>query len=116
MCISGLHCCGPVPHRAIKEGDLYIPYDAQFVFSEVNGDAITWMAKGNGHMVPLKHLSEFSAIGKKISTKAVGSNEREDITHLYKYREGITIFLIILKKKTILRRLLGVILVSSYHS
>ena len=28
-----------------------------------------------------------SHVGKLISTKRVGENEREDITHLYKYRE-----------------------------
>ncbi len=29
-----------------------------------------------------------SAVGHCISTKAVGSDERVDITHLYKYAEG----------------------------
>lgn len=29
-----------------------------------------------------------SHVGKLISTKKVGENEREDITHLYKYREN----------------------------
>ncbi|CAG5125634.1 unnamed protein product, partial [Candidula unifasciata] len=30
----------------------------------------------------------FNYVGKKISTKAAGSNEREDITHSYKYPQG----------------------------
>lgn len=29
-----------------------------------------------------------STVGKFISTKAVGSNDREDITNHYKYKEG----------------------------
>ena len=31
-----------------------------------------------------------AAIGQWISTKRIGSYEREDITHLYKYPEGST--------------------------
>lgn len=31
-----------------------------------------------------------TAVGQKISTKSVGSDDREDITHLYKYPEGTT--------------------------
>jgi len=33
--------------------------------------------------------SESDKVGMNISTKALGSFKREDITHQYKYREGI---------------------------
>lgn len=35
--------CGPCPVKAIKEGDVYLNYDAPFIFSEVNGDKVFWM-------------------------------------------------------------------------
>lgn len=36
----------------------------------------------------MKHLSNTTWVGQKISTKAVGSMERNDITKTYKYQEG----------------------------
>ena len=29
--------------KAIKEGDVYLPYDAGFIFAEVNGDEVYWL-------------------------------------------------------------------------
>ena len=78
--------CGPCPLKAIKEGDVYLPYDTGFMFSEVNGDRVWWKVEKNGDMAV--EWVDKSCIGKKISTKAVGSEEREDITHLYKYEDG----------------------------
>jgi len=78
--------CGPCPLKAIKEGDVYLPYDAGFLFAEVNGDRIWWKVEKNGDM-SVEYIDS-NCIGKKISTKAVGSDEREDVTHLYKYEEG----------------------------
>ena len=37
--------CGPAPLRAIKEGHVYLNYDIPFIFSEVNGDRITWRVR-----------------------------------------------------------------------
>ena len=31
--------------RGIKEGSVFLKYDIDFVFSEVNGDKITWIHK-----------------------------------------------------------------------
>lgn len=82
----GTYCCGPVPVRAIKEGDLNTKYDAPFVFAEVNADVVNWIQQKDGSM----HESTNTAltVGMKISTKRVGRDEREDITHNYKYPEG----------------------------
>ena len=35
--------CGPCPVKAIKEGLVHFPYDAQFMFAEVNGDVVHWI-------------------------------------------------------------------------
>ena len=78
--------CGPCPVKAIKEGDLYLPYDVGFLFSEVNGDRIWWKVEKDGDMA-VEYVDK-SCIGKHISTKAVGSDEREDLTSCYKYEEG----------------------------
>ena len=80
--------CGPAPVKAIKEGNVYLGYDAKFIFAEVNGDKVVWMVKPSGDMYPLKDMCQTHSVGKSISTKAVGSSERNDVTDLYKYPEG----------------------------
>ncbi|XP_036101282.1 protein-glutamine gamma-glutamyltransferase 2 [Molossus molossus] len=83
---EGTYCCGPVPVRAIKEGDLNPKYDAPFVFAEVNADVVEWIRQEDGSMH--KSVNQSLVVGLKISTKSVGRDEREDITHTYKYPEG----------------------------
>ncbi|XP_058143051.1 protein-glutamine gamma-glutamyltransferase 2 [Dasypus novemcinctus] len=83
---EGTYCCGPVPVRAIKEGDLVAKYDAPFVFAEVNADVIDWIRQDDGSV--RKTVNRSLVVGLKISTKSVGQDEREDITHTYKYPEG----------------------------
>lgn len=82
---SGVFCCGPVPLKAIKEGELTFKYDAPFVFAEVNADVETYLKKQDGNV---SKVTTTTFVGQKISTKSVGSDAREDITHLYKYPEG----------------------------
>ncbi|XP_059562108.1 protein-glutamine gamma-glutamyltransferase 2 [Myotis daubentonii] len=83
---EGTYCCGPVPVRAIKEGDLSTKYDAPFVFAEVNADVVEWIRQEDGSMH--KSINNSMIVGQKISTKSVGRDQREDITHNYKYPEG----------------------------
>ncbi|XP_060071611.1 protein-glutamine gamma-glutamyltransferase K-like [Ylistrum balloti] len=83
---EGVMRCGPAPLKAIKEGHVYLNYDVGFVFSEVNGDKINWQINEDGSM-EVTNIDKF-AIGKNISTKAIGSSDREDVTGLYKYPEG----------------------------
>ncbi|KAM4793127.1 protein-glutamine gamma-glutamyltransferase 4 [Cyanocitta cristata] len=86
---QGLFQCGPCPVKAVREGDVYLPYDSKFVYAEVNADRVYWVVKKvNGKDKYFKVGTETQAIGKKISTKAVGQNRREDITREYKYPEG----------------------------
>ncbi|XP_034167505.2 protein-glutamine gamma-glutamyltransferase K isoform X1 [Pangasianodon hypophthalmus] len=83
---QGIFCCGPAPLAAIREGLVYLKYDAPFVFAEVNSDRIFWQRQANGSFAQIS--CEKSTVGRYISTKAVGSDRREDITHLYKHPEG----------------------------
>ncbi|XP_065705788.1 protein-glutamine gamma-glutamyltransferase 2 isoform X1 [Patagioenas fasciata] len=82
---EGVFCCGPAPVRAIREGDLQLRYDVPFVFAEVNADVVYWVVRQDGSQ---KKSTHSSVVGKNISTKSVGRDSREDITHTYKYPEG----------------------------
>jgi len=78
--------CGPASVKAVKNGEVYLPYDTGFVFAEVNGDNVYWEVKKDGSMETTN--VDKNAIGNSISTKAPGSEEREDLTGEYKYPEG----------------------------
>nr|XP_019581095.1 PREDICTED: protein-glutamine gamma-glutamyltransferase Z [Rhinolophus sinicus] len=83
---SGLFCCGPASVKAIKEGDVHLAYDTPFVYAEVNADEVVWLLEDGHAQEILAHNS--SSIGKEISTKMVGSEQRQNITSFYKYPEG----------------------------
>ncbi|TSL61124.1 Protein-glutamine gamma-glutamyltransferase 2 [Bagarius yarrelli] len=83
---DGVHCCGPVPVKAVKEGDLSAKYDALFVYAEVNADVVEYISLSDDKVIKVGGSS--TQVGQCISTKAVGTDEREDITHHYKYPEG----------------------------
>uniref|UniRef100_A0A8C5H1I0 Protein-glutamine gamma-glutamyltransferase K n=1 Tax=Gouania willdenowi TaxID=441366 RepID=A0A8C5H1I0_GOUWI len=83
---QGTFCCGPASVNAIRCGHVYLKHDAPFVFAEVNSDKIYWQRNRDGTFSQF-HM-EKKAVGHQISTKAVGSDERADITHLYKHPEG----------------------------
>ncbi|XP_038074044.1 protein-glutamine gamma-glutamyltransferase K-like [Patiria miniata] len=83
---DGIYCAGPCSVNAIKQGHVYYPYDARFVFAEVNGDIVNWRVKRDRTTKVIKVNS--SEVGKNISTKAVGSSDRQDLTMEYKHEEG----------------------------
>lgn len=84
---NGMYRCGPAPVKAIKYGEVFHPYDTQFLFSEINADRLYWMH--NGPDKPMKLLNkDTTSIGQFISTKAVGKWEREDVTLEYKFQEN----------------------------
>ncbi|XP_075958287.1 protein-glutamine gamma-glutamyltransferase 2-like [Anarhichas minor] len=83
---EGVFCCGPSSLNAIREGELTKKYDAPFIFAEVNADVVDLVRLTNGEMVQFSGSTK--SVGRFISTKAVGSDERHDITHQYKYPEG----------------------------
>ena len=71
---------------AIKNGQIPLQYDTGFVYSEVNGPVMNWTVNRDGSQT-LDYVN-YDKVGRKISTKTIGSSEKEDITHLYKYNEG----------------------------
>ncbi|XP_006881731.1 PREDICTED: protein-glutamine gamma-glutamyltransferase 6 [Elephantulus edwardii] len=83
---EGIFRCGPASVTAIREGDVHLAHDGPFVFAEVNADYITWLWHDDESHERV--YSDPRKIGRCISTKAVGSNSRVDITGLYKYPEG----------------------------
>ncbi|XP_035824890.1 annulin [Aplysia californica] len=83
---DGTYCCGPVSVAAIRQGEVNMPYDGPFVFAEVNADRFKWFPDATGIMKIVK--KETNVVGKCISTKMPNSDEREDITHQYKPKEG----------------------------
>uniref|UniRef100_H1A193 protein-glutamine gamma-glutamyltransferase n=1 Tax=Taeniopygia guttata TaxID=59729 RepID=H1A193_TAEGU len=83
---KGIYQCGPASTRAIKEGDVNLDYDSPFVFAAVNADCVTWIRYSKKRKERI--YSDTRKIGKFISTKAVGTNSRVDVTANYKYPEG----------------------------
>ncbi|XP_047396656.1 protein-glutamine gamma-glutamyltransferase E [Sciurus carolinensis] len=84
---QGVFQCGPASVNAIREGDVDLNFDMTFIFAEVNADRITWIYDtANGSQK--QNSLDTRSIGKYISTKAVGSNSRMDVTDKYKYPEG----------------------------
>ncbi|XP_034036368.1 protein-glutamine gamma-glutamyltransferase K-like isoform X2 [Thalassophryne amazonica] len=83
---QGIFRCGPASLAAIRNGQVYLKHDSPFVFAEVNSDKIYWQRNSYGTFTQFH--SEKNSVGHYISTKAVGSDKRSDITHLYKHPEG----------------------------
>ncbi|XP_067324420.1 protein-glutamine gamma-glutamyltransferase 5-like [Anolis sagrei] len=82
---KGLFCCGPASVRAVREGELSLPFDTPFVFSMVNADRVVWMLHG-AHRERIQ--VDTGAVGLRICTKALGSDADQDITAAYKPKEG----------------------------
>ncbi|XP_077976986.1 protein-glutamine gamma-glutamyltransferase K-like [Glandiceps talaboti] len=87
---DGVYQTGPASLMAIKQGHVYYNYDTEFGFAEVNADKVHWRAnlKDNSLAAKKKVYVEKSRVGKAILTKAVGVDQSEDVTNLYKFPEG----------------------------
>ncbi|XP_041639552.1 protein-glutamine gamma-glutamyltransferase 5-like [Cheilinus undulatus] len=83
---DGVYCCGPSPKLAILKGHTDVDYDTSFVYAEVNADCNDWLVKDDGTCEKME--TDTDRVGQRISTKAVGSDEREDLTLTYKPQEG----------------------------
>lgn len=84
---QGVFQCGPSSVHTVRDGDVDLDFDMPFVFTAVNADRITWIYDTTS--ISQKQSSpDTRSIGKYISTKAVGSDSRVDITDKYKYPEG----------------------------
>ncbi|XP_054459226.1 protein-glutamine gamma-glutamyltransferase K-like [Anoplopoma fimbria] len=83
---QGTFRCGPASLTAVRNGQVFLKHDTPFVFAEVNSDKIYWQRNIDGTFSQI--FSEKKSVGHLISTKAVGTDERRDITDLYKHPEG----------------------------
>uniref|UniRef100_A0AAX7V4T7 protein-glutamine gamma-glutamyltransferase n=1 Tax=Astatotilapia calliptera TaxID=8154 RepID=A0AAX7V4T7_ASTCA len=83
---DGFFRCGPAPVIAIKEGHVCYPFDCGFVFAEVNSDVVFLKRDKYGNLTPFRVDKTY--VGEKILTKAVGSQQQNNITNTYKYPEG----------------------------
>ncbi|KAM7126436.1 protein-glutamine gamma-glutamyltransferase E [Molossus nigricans] len=84
---QGVFQCGPASVVGIREGDVNQNFDMPFIFAEVNADRINWIYDANRN-IQKKNSSDTNSVGRYISTKAVGSYSRMDVTEKYKYPEG----------------------------
>ncbi|XP_053677754.1 annulin-like [Anopheles nili] len=84
---DGMYKCGPCPVNAIKQGFVHVPYDAEFIYAEVNADLVYWSI-GNSQNPPKPLRINTQEIGHDMTTKAIGQDEKEDITQQYKFPEG----------------------------
>ena len=83
---DGLYQAGPSSLKAIKSGAVYLPYDARFIFAEVNADRVYWHENEDGDY-EIKKIDK-THVGKMVVTKAVRSDKPEYITDQYKHKEG----------------------------
>ncbi|XP_067324419.1 protein-glutamine gamma-glutamyltransferase E-like isoform X2 [Anolis sagrei] len=83
---QGLYQCGPASVTAVKQGQVRLSYDTAFVFSEANADINCWVVYSDG--TRKRGHSDTTSIGVNMSTKAVGSNARVDVTGDYKFPEN----------------------------
>uniref|UniRef100_A0A672S4K2 protein-glutamine gamma-glutamyltransferase n=1 Tax=Sinocyclocheilus grahami TaxID=75366 RepID=A0A672S4K2_SINGR len=83
---DGLYRCGPTSVNAIRDGELSYPFDAKFVFAELNSDVIYHQSDKYGNTKVI-HV-DTTYVGKLLITKRMNSNDYEDITSAYKHPEG----------------------------
>ncbi|XP_075033771.1 protein 4.2-like [Mixophyes fleayi] len=83
-----LYSCGPAPVVAIKEGRVDFNYDMKLIFSKVFTDRVVWVRDTKGYFS--KAYSNARHVGDGISTKSIGSDVQNDLTHDYKYPKGST--------------------------
>lgn len=98
--IAGVFRCGPASLNAIKNGEVYLPYDTGFIFAEVNGDRVYWDVDDDDGSMKAGYVDKYS-IGRHISTKEPGRSARLDVTNCYKYREGWCVEFFTVNRKTL---------------
>ncbi|CAD7077040.1 unnamed protein product [Hermetia illucens] len=91
---DGFYQCGPASLEAIRRGEVGFNYDVGFMLSSVNADFVKWKEDARCPMGYKRILCNTYHIGKMILTKRPwifdpnGDKDREDITSIYKYKEG----------------------------
>ena len=93
---QGMYQCGPAPVEAIKQGVIGLSYDVEFMLASVNADLMRWRKDPEAELGYAMVDTNNYHIGRKVLTKKpfvfdpIGDEDREDITALYKYKEGTT--------------------------
>ncbi|XP_045502285.1 hemocyte protein-glutamine gamma-glutamyltransferase-like [Colias croceus] len=91
---SGQFQCGPAPLEAIKQGVIGLGYDVEFMLASVNADLMRWrrdpeeetgfsMVDTNNY-----HIGRMVLTKKPFVFDPLGDADRDDVTALYKHREG----------------------------
>ncbi|XP_064186975.1 coagulation factor XIII A chain-like [Anguilla rostrata] len=83
---DGMYRCGPSSVEAIKHGLICYPFDARFVFAEVNSDIVFHAPGPTGRLEVI--FVDRTTVGWKLVTKEIGRRAPADITNQYKFREG----------------------------
>ncbi|XP_049423506.1 coagulation factor XIII A chain [Epinephelus fuscoguttatus] len=83
---DGMYRCGPASVQAIKHGQICFPFDAAFVFAEVNSDVVFYSRSKDGTMEPVK--VNRTHVGRMVLTKSPGDMTRRDVSDQYKFPEG----------------------------
>ncbi|KAL3284529.1 hypothetical protein HHI36_018687 [Cryptolaemus montrouzieri] len=91
---TNFYQCGPASLEAIKQGAVCYNYDVEFMVSSVNADVLRWKEDPHHVLGYSKIYCNKYHIGRLILTKKPfvydpnGDRDREDITSLYKQKEG----------------------------
>lgn len=91
---GGIYQCGPASVEAIKQGVVGYNYDVTFMLASVNADLMRWMEDSESELGFRKIDCNKYHIGRMILTKAPwifdpnGDRDREEITSIYKAKEG----------------------------
>ncbi|KZC05406.1 PREDICTED: hemocyte protein-glutamine gamma-glutamyltransferase-like [Dufourea novaeangliae] len=91
---EGVYQCGPASVEAIRQGGVGYNYDVTFMVASVNADLMRWKEDPESELGYSKIDCNKYHIGRMILTKAPwifdpnGDRDREDITSLYKAKEG----------------------------
>ncbi|KAM4032130.1 protein 4.2-like [Anomaloglossus baeobatrachus] len=81
-----MHCSGPAPVRAIKDGHVELGYDTKLIFSKIHTETLVLVRDSKGNF--RKAYSRIRHVGDGISTKSVGIDVQDDMTLNYKYPKG----------------------------
>ncbi|XP_055007177.1 coagulation factor XIII A chain [Boleophthalmus pectinirostris] len=82
---DGHYRCGPASVLAIKKGKVCYPFDARFIFAEVNSDILYHIRDKYGNLSLLK--VDKKTVGKKLLTKSPQGYQPLELTWEYKHNE-----------------------------
>ncbi|XP_018576115.1 hemocyte protein-glutamine gamma-glutamyltransferase-like [Anoplophora glabripennis] len=88
---DGIMRCGPASVEAVKQGFTDYQYDTDFVFQILNADISRIVVDEDSELGEYQLPKNGYQSGKKVVTKAVGSDDIWDVTPIYKALEEVNI-------------------------